>query len=143
MKYTFYHTHVSAQVGTNQPLLIEVRGLKENCSECKTRKVAAMPIHVIPTTDVPARVRERGSPITEIREVLEAVKTLKASQSLKVELSEPTKERYSKTKEGKQRNPASQLVIALARTFAAKKLPYVAHASSGVVFVEKKKEAKK
>lgn len=142
MKYTLYHTHRNAKVGQDQPLLVEVEGCKEKCPDCQNRKVATMPIKVIAASELPARVRERGSPITEIRETLEAVKTLKATQAIQVDLSEETRKRYSQTKEGKARNPAAQLVIALARTFAAKELPYAAYSQNGLVFVKKKEHKK-
>jgi len=101
-----------------------------------------MPITKIAATAVPAKKSAgfKSSPVPEVTEVLEAIKSLKPTESIKVELSAETTKRLSEKKTGKKQVPAKALVVLLRRKFKSLAISYTAYTNDNKeIFVVKDK----
>lgn len=94
-----------------------------------TKGTTPMPITKVALSSVPARKSTGavGSPITEITEVMDALKTLKPTEAIRLTLSTETTKRLSEKKNGKPKIPARALIATLRRKFATQGLDFTAY----------------
>ena len=104
-----------------------------------------MPITRIPANTVPAKrtLGAGGSPIAEIAEVMDALKTLKANEAIRLSISKATTDRQADKKNGKPKIPARVLIATLRKKFSTNGLDYTAYTvdDKEVIVVKNSKKA--
>lgn len=103
-----------------------------------------MPITKVAISSVPAKQSfGGGSPIPEINEVIDGLKTLKANEAIRLTLSPETAKRLSTKKNGKSKIAARVLITTLRKKFSSQGLDYSAYTvdDKEVIVVKASKKA--